>query len=137
MGDKSSKRQFLVKWAKVSGYFSGFDPGDGTTSEATTVFDGGAKVPDIITDFPKHANVTLTRPFDRARDWPQIRRHRKLVGSLRATLSVTPTDANLTPDADPDVYPDAVLLGVVPPAVDAQSNEAAEVRYVFGVPEIV
>lgn len=134
---KSAKRQFLVSCGRLSQYFAGFDPGDGTTSEATKVFDGGSLVPDILTDPAAHANVTLTRPFDRHRDWPEIRRHRKLVGRLRDTLVVQPTDENLTPDVDPDVYPNAVLIGVVPPSVDASSGDAAEVAYHFAVVEIV
>lgn len=133
MGDEtSSARQFLVKVEGVDGYFA-TKTGGRVAAETTKAYDGGNLKPDLISAPPGAENVTLTRPYKAARDADLIRRLKPLVGSYRTTVSVTPTDASMTAVAPPEVFPDALLVGLGSPEVDASSGDPATAELEFAI----
>lgn len=130
---KSAKRQFLVKVDGIDGYWAQKTGGD-ITADTNKVFDGGSLIPDVIASPSNTDDVTCTRPYDPLRDQPMINQLKRMVGVWRTTVSVTPTDADLTVSrVSGDVYPGALLTGLVPPEVDAGSGDAAEVELTFAV----
>jgi hypothetical protein len=134
MGTKASARQFLVKVDGVEGYWA-TKSGGNVTAESQKVYDGGSLKPDIITNPPTAEDVTVTRPYDTARDPDILTALLQLVGSWETTVSVTPTDANLVAVGSPRVYPGARLIGVQDPEVDASSGDPSVCGLVFAIPD--
>jgi hypothetical protein len=132
MGDKSSVRQFLVKLDGIDGYWSALEGGN-ISSESTKVYDGGEKVPDVITSEPEVEDITITRNFDRERDEDLMAELRQLVGSYSTTLSKTATDPNLVATGKPVVYPKARLKGFNEPTYDAAGTDPAQWGLVFAI----
>lgn len=136
----SAQRQFLVSIDKLGNHVQDYwatKSGGGVTAEASKVFDGGKLVPAVITAPPEVDDVTCTRPYDPLRDQPVIQRLKKLVGQFRTTITVQPAESDLTASrVPPDVYPDAVLVGLTPPEVDAGSGDGATYELVFAVGSI-
>jgi len=130
---KSAKRQFLVKVDGVDGYWAQKTGGD-ITADTNKVYDGGSLVPDVIASPPNTDDVVCTRPYDPLRDQPMINQLKRRVGTWRTTVSVTPTEADLTVSrVAGDVYSDALLIGLVSPEADASSGDSAEVELTFAV----
>ena len=132
MGEKSSARQFLVKVEGVLGFFA-TKQGGNVTADSTKVYDGGSLKPSIITNPPTAEDVEVTRPYDPDRDDEPMRQLLQLVGSWSTTVSVTPTDADLTAIAPPRVYPNARLVGVTEPEVGASSGDPATFGLTFAI----
>lgn len=134
---KAAQRQFLVSIDQLGSHtqdYWGTKSGGGITAEATKVFDGGKLQPEVITAPPEVDDVTITRPYDPLRDQPIIQRLKRMVGQWRTTITVQPAESDLTAArVDPDVYPDAVLIGLTPSEVDASSGDPASYELVFAV----
>jgi hypothetical protein len=130
---KAAKRQFLVKVDGIDGYWAGKSGGD-ITADTNKVYDGGSRRPDVISSPPNADDVVCTRPYDPLRDQVMINQLKERVGTWRTTVSVSPTEADLTvARVAGDVYSDALLIGLVSPEVDASSGDAAEVELTFAV----
>ena len=133
----AAARQFLVSIGQLGTHtqdYWGTKSGGGITAAATKVWDGGKRTPSIITAPAEVDDVTITRPYDPLRDQPIIQRLKPLVGLWRTTITVQPAETDLTAArVKPDVYPDAVLVGMTPPESDASSGDAATYELVFAV----
>lgn len=132
MGEKSSQRQFLVKVEGIEGYFAR-KTGGNISAATSKAFDGGNPVPDLISAPPEAENVTCERTYDIQRDDEILRRLRPLVGVWRTTVSVTPTDRDLVAAAPPTTYPNALLVGIQEPEVDASSGDPATFALEFAI----
>lgn len=129
---KSSQRQSLVKVSGIEDYFASKSGGN-ITADSSKVYDGGQVTPDVMTGPAEADNITVSRPYDLARDEPVLRRLRKVVGTWTTTVSVTPTDKDLIATAQPQVYANAVLVGLTEPEVDASSGDAKTYELEFAV----
>lgn len=134
MGEKSSARQFLVKVDGIEGFWA-TKQGGGVSADTTPVYDGGNTKPDIISNPAMAEDVTVTRPFDAERDWDMLTALNQQVGSYTATVSVTPTNADLVAIKPPRVYANALLKAVQEPETDAGSGDAATCGLVFAIPD--
>lgn len=133
---KSAQRQFLVKVAGIDGFFAGKSGGD-ISADTNKVYDGGSDVPDVLAGPAEADNITVTRSFDLQRDDPVLRQLRKRVGRWSTTVSITPTDRDLIAIGTPQVYPEALLVGMTELEVDASSGDAAEFELEFAVGNFV
>jgi hypothetical protein len=52
-------------------------------------------------------------------------------------VSVTPTDRDLNVTGEPVTYPEALLVGITDPDVDAASGDAARFELEFAIPSFV
>jgi|SRR5919197_374562 hypothetical protein len=130
---KSAKRQFLVKVDGIDGYWAAKTGGE-ISADTNKVFDGGATEPDVIASPPSTDDVVCTRPYDPLRDQEVINQLKTRVGIWRTTVSVTPTESDLTASrVAGDVYSNALLTKLKPPESDASSGDAAEVELTFAV----
>mgnify|MGYP000123693160 CR=1 FL=1 len=129
---KSAQRQFLIKVAGIDGYFATKSGGD-ISSDTNKVYDGGSDTPDVLAGPAEADNITVSRSFDLQRDAPVLARLRQLVGRWTTTVSVTPTDRDLIAVGAPQVYPDALLVGLTEPETDASSGDAAEFELEFAI----
>jgi hypothetical protein len=130
---KAAKRQFLVKVDGIDGYWAE-KSGAEIKSDTNKVYDGGSLVPDVIAAPAEIDDVVVTRPYDPDRDQAVINLLKRRVGQWTTTISVTPTEADLTVASAPgDTYPNALLTGVSPPESDASSGDAAEIELTFSV----
>lgn len=127
---KAAQRQFLVKVSGISGYFATFSGGN-VSSEVSDVYDGGALTPEKIASPARTEDITVSRPYDPERDQPVINALRRQTGSLRATVTKQPTDADLVPTGPPNVYANCLLLSVTEPEVDASSGDPTAFQLVF------
>lgn len=129
---KSSQRQFLVRVDSIPGFFA-TKSGGNVAADTTKAYDGGNPIPDLISAPPSAENVTVSRTYDPDRDDAIIRALLPMVGVMRTTVSVTPTNADLVAIAPPRVYSDALLVGVTDPDVDASSGDAAVFELEFAI----
>lgn len=132
MGNKSSKRQFLVRADTLEGFWAR-KTGGNITADVSKAYDGGNPIPDLISSPPAADNVTLSRTFDPDRDLEILRRLRPLVGSFRTTVTWTPTDADMVAIGPPVTYSDALLVAINEPEVDAGSGDAADFDLEFAI----
>lgn len=129
---KIAQRQFLTKIAGVDGFWATFSGGE-VSVEHTRQFDGGAKVPDLLTGNPQISDVTVSRGYDPVRDAPirsQLMRGLAEGRSFRTTITRTPTDEDFSPIGAPEVY-EVQLKSVTPSDADANSADAARLQLVF------
>lgn len=130
---KAAQRQFLISVAGVAGTFANKSGGE-VSGDSTKVWDGGSLTPELLSSPSEVANVTVSRPFDPARDWPILHRLRSQVNRWRTSVSITPTDADLIPNGNAVVYANALLTRVAFPDVDASSGDPAtfELEFIVG-----
>lgn len=119
---KMAQRQGLVSIEGIAGLWATKTGGD-VSADVTPVWDGGTDHPDQLASPPSSDNVTISRPVDDDRDLAEIKRVKKMVGRLRATVTVQPTNGDLFPIGDPDVYPEALLIRATSLTVDAASGD--------------
>lgn len=129
---KSAQRQFLVKVAGIEGFFASKSGGD-ISADTNKVYDGGSDSPDVLAGPAEADNITVGRSYDFNRDDPILRQLRKAVGRWTTTVSVTPTDRDLVAVGQPQVYPDALLVGLTEPETDASSGDAASFELEFAI----
>lgn len=132
---KAAQRQFLVSVAGVRGFFATKSGGD-TSSDVSTVYDGGSLTPEKLASPATTDDVSVSRPYDPARDAGELRRLRAQVGRWRTTVSVQPTDADLIALGRPTVYANALLIGVTDPEADAASGDAATFELTFAIESV-
>lgn len=129
---KSAQRQFLVKVAGIDGYWM-TKSGGNIASDTNKVYDGGADQPDVLAGPAEADNVTVSRAYDLQRDLAVLERLRKQVGRWQTTVSITPTDRDLIAVAKPQVYPEALLVGLTEPETDSSSGDAATFELEFAI----
>jgi hypothetical protein len=129
---KASQRQFLVRVSDIPDYFM-TKSGGNITSSANKVYDGGRIDPDVISSPAEAADVTVSRAYDPFRDGPLLADLRRRVGRFRATVSVTPTDEDLSAIGTPVVYSSALLIAVNEPDFNAASGDAATFELTFSI----
>lgn len=129
---KSAQRQFLVKVGGIDELYASKSGGN-ISADTNKVYDGGSDVPDVLAGPAEADNITVSRPYDLARDEPVLKRLRKQVGKWRTTISVTPTDGDLIAIGSPQVYPSALLVGLTEPETDASSGDASTYELEFAV----
>jgi hypothetical protein len=130
---KAAQRQFLVTVDGITTPFAQKSGGE-VTADATKVWDGGSTKPDVIAAPAEVGDLTLTRPYDPLRDQEVLNRLILLVGQWRTTISIQPAESNLVAaHVKARVYPEALLIGVREPEVDASSGDAADYELTFAV----
>jgi hypothetical protein len=130
---KAAQRQFLNKIDGIDGYFAQKTGGE-VTSDTNKVYDGGSLIPDVVAAPAQTDDVVLTRPFDPDLHQELLNRLVSVVGQWRTTISVTPTNSDLTASrTKPRVYPNALLTGVREPESDASAGDAADFELTFSV----
>lgn len=131
---KAAQRQFLCTVNGISSPFAGKTGGE-VTADATKVWDGGATKAEVIAAPPEVGDLTLTRPYDPERDQPILDRLVSLVGQWRTTVSVQPlgSDMRVARGVKPRVYPEALLIGVREPELDAESGDKADYELTFAI----
>jgi hypothetical protein len=129
---KSSQRQFLVKVGGLDGYFASKSGGN-ISADTNKVYDGGSETPEVMAGPAEAENITVGRPYDLQRDEPMLRDLRKRVGKWTTTVSVTPTTRELVASGTPQVYSEALLVGLTEPETDASSGDAATLELEFAV----
>lgn len=128
----SSQKMFLVTVTGISGTFMTKSGGD-TSSDVTKVYNGGATVPELLAAPAETDNITVSRAYDHDRDYQAHKNARAKVGRWRTTISVTPTDLDLTSRGSATTYPNALLVRVSEPDVDSSSGDAATWELEFSV----
>lgn len=130
---KAAQRQFLVTVDGIQGNFAQKSGGE-VTSDATKVWDGGATKPDVIAAPAEAGDITVTRPYDPARDQDVLTGLLASVGQWYTTVSVQPTEGDMrVAKVKPRVYADALLIGVREPETDASSGDAADFELTFAI----
>jgi hypothetical protein len=129
---KASRRQFLVSVSGIDGYF-GTKQGGNVTSAVNKVYDGGALHPDLIAGPPEAADITVSKPYDPARDDGVLASLRNQVGVFTATITVQPADRDMVASGTPTVYPNALLVGLTEPEADASAGNEARWDLVFAI----
>ena len=129
---KAAQRQFLITVEGVPGYFATKSGGD-TTAEVATVWDGGSLTPEKLASPATTTDVTVGRPWDPERDGPIRADLRGKVGRWRTTVGIQPTDVDLIAAGDPEVFANALLVGITSPEADAASGDPANFELTFAI----
>lgn len=129
---KISQRQYLVKIHGIKGLFQ-TKSGGNISADTTKVWDGGAKVPDVLSAPAEAENITVGRAYDLNRDASVLRELRRQVGRWRTTISVQTTNADMVAVGKPVVYPRALLVGLTEPDADSSSGDAATYELEFAI----
>lgn len=130
----TTQRHFLIKVSGVDGFFASKTGGE-TTAETSEDFDGGSLDPEILGGPPRTSPITIRRGFKPERDAHMLRLFRPLVGALKKTITIQPTDEQLVAVGSPFVY-EGLLTGLEDPEIDANSNERARVGLTFSVKKV-
>lgn len=118
----SDQRQFLVYVEGIAGTFAKLSGGNVSTP-ATKAWDGGNPQAQILTGNPEVQDLTVSRPFDPARDGPLLASLRRQVGFFRTTITAVYTDAAYVPVGGSDAWV-GKLIDVQGPQVDAGKTGA-------------
>lgn len=132
---KAAQRQAFITVAGVEGTFATHSGGD-TTATVSREYDGGSLTPELMSSPAETADITVGRAFEPTRDRPIIKRLRSQVGRMRTTVTVQDTDENLVRVGSPDVYADALLIGVTPTESDANSGDAKRFELTWAVTSV-
>lgn len=135
MANAAAQRQHLTSVKGIEGYWARKTGGD-KSGDTTKVWDGGAKVPDVLGQPPETSDVVLVRPYKPERDGPLAKRLRLQVNKWRTTVTVQDTDPDLVPIGDPTVYSDALLKAVGEPERNAASGDTGELTLTFAVSDV-
>jgi hypothetical protein len=128
---KVAQRQFWHEISGVSGTWAS-SSGAGLTTAATKARDGGAPNTDTLTGQPEYADLSLTRPYDAARD---VAVEAQLDLLVRRAQEVTVTRVM----ADPNGFVSAQrtwtgrIVGVTPPDTDSMSGAPATITVTISV----
>lgn len=129
---KMAQRQALFTIEGIPGRWATRSGGN-TSADITPVWDGGADRPENLASPASSEDITVSRPVDDERDLDLIKRLRKQVGKLQTTLTEQPTNGDLFPIGEPDVWPNALLRTVNIPTYDAASGDPKVIELVFAV----
>lgn len=128
----ASKRQSLVSVAGLVGHWA-VKTGGEVAAPVTQAWDGGDEFPEQLAGPASTSNIVVSRPWKNQRDKDIRERLLPKVGSWNTTVSDQPTDANLIPHGKPLVWPDALLIRMNAPDVDASSGDAKVFELEFAV----
>lgn len=135
MPNPSAQRHFLVNveafYARVGFFMS--KSGGSISSDVNKVWDGGSVTPDTIASPPEAENITVGKAFDVDRDAEVLAEIRQKIGSLRTTISVQPTTADMIATGRATVYPNALLVGLTEPDMDSSGGDAAMWELEFAI----
>lgn len=129
---KGAQRQFLVSVAGIDGFFA-TKSGGNVSADVSRVWDGGQDRPELLPAPAEADNLTVGRPYDPDRDGPLLNSLRIQVGRFVTTVTVQPTDRDLAPVGDPQVFPLALLSSVNEPDTDAASGDVATLELEFTI----
>lgn len=130
----AAQRQFLIKVNGVEGYFATRTGGE-TTADAAREWDGGSRTPEVMTGPAMTGDVTIGRPYKPQRDGAVLAKLRPLVGRLRTSVTVQPTDGDLVALGKPTVYT-GVLIGLTDPEANAGESAAARLELTFAIERV-
>lgn len=136
--DVSAQSHALVSMARFTYggqpiWFAAKTGGD-TTAESTQFYDGGSSQAENTGSKASTSNVVVTLMYRPRKHAARIKALRAQVGSYRDTITVQDTDADLRPlPVAPDLYPDALLVGVTSPPFDANSADRRTIDLTFAV----
>ena len=130
----ASARQQLVEVSGIPGYMTTKEGGE-VTAEPGKAYDGGSLSPEVMSAPSEIGNVTVSKLYRPAIHGPILRELRRKVGRHRTTVSVWDTDPDLGPIGQPTVYPDALLVRVTSPDLDAGSADPSSFELEFAVAE--
>lgn len=133
---KMAQRQALVSIEGIPGLWATKTGGD-VSADVTPVWDGGTDHPDQLASPASSDNITVSRPVDDDRDLVEMKRIKKQVGRFTATVTVQPTNGDLFPIGDPDVYPEALLIRASTPEYDAASGDPQVWELEFAISDFV
>lgn len=133
---KMAQRQSIVTIEGIPGNWA-TKSGGNVSADTTPVWDGGADRPEILASPSSAENITVSRPVDDQRDLSEMKRLKQVVGRLRATITEQPTDGDLFPIGEPDVYPNALLVGYNVPQYDAASGDPKVIELEWAVATFV
>lgn len=131
----SSQRSFIVNVSGISGHFDSKTGGE-TSADTVKHYNGGSLTPQVIAAPSETANVVVSRAYDHTRDYAAHKKARSLVGRWSTTLSVTPTDNNLSAIGKATVYPKALLVRVSEPDYDSGSSDPAMFELEFAISSV-
>jgi hypothetical protein len=133
---KMAQRQALVTIEGLEGLWA-TKTGGNVSADTTPVWDGGTDHPDVLASPASAENVTVSRPVDDVRDLALIKTLRHQVGKLRATITEQPTNGDLFPIGEPDVYPAALLVTLNVPEYDASSGDPKVIELEWAISQFV
>lgn len=131
---KMAQRQALFTIEGIPGKWA-TRTGGNVSADITPVWDGGADRPENLASPASSEDITVSRPVDDERDLALIKELKGKVGRFTTTLTEQPTNGDLFPIGDPDVWPNALLRTVNIPAYDAASGDPKVIELVFAVSE--
>lgn len=132
-----TQQQTKVSPSQIYGQIEGID---GTwavvtlparSSQVTKVRDGGSPTEESQAAKPTYGDLTMRRPFDRARDFAAWRKLNDQIGKLYATVTVPVEDVDGVV-IDHFTYT-GLLMSCTPPAGDSQGTGSALVEVVFSI----
>lgn len=133
--DLSSKHQFLVSIAGVTGFFTSMSAVE-TTAQIKEVWDGGADTSEILAGKATHGTATTRRPWRRYRDLTVLGQLRPQVGAFWTTITKQPTDAAGRADGGAITYR-ALLTGITDPeTMNGQETDEPELVLTWKVQKI-
>lgn len=133
---KMAQRQSLVTIEGISGRWATKTGGD-ISADTSPVWDGGEDTPEHLSSPAQADNVVLSRPFDDARDLPEIASLRRQVGKLRTTINEQHTNGDGYPIEDPTTYANALLVRLGEPAYDAASGDPKVIELEWAISQYV
>ncbi len=130
MAGGTSQRQHLTNVSFVEGLWAELSGGK-PSKETTDAWDGGADKPEILFGPKRYSDLTVTRPFKRARDFRIARElDRKIGGDFNVRRKWTDEDLVATGDSDLFV---CKLKAVNDPDNDSTSAATSTFSLVFAV----
>jgi len=128
----STQRMFRTYVSGITGYWPTKTGGE-TSADVTPYWDGGRRLPEMLASPAQRSNVTVSRAYNRDRDYAIIAKLRERVGEWTTTISHQPTDEDGTSAGKPNVYSEAVLVRLSEPDSDASGGDAAMFELEFAV----
>jgi hypothetical protein len=130
MAGGTSQRQHITTVSGVTGTWASLSGGK-PSKETTQAWDGGADKPEVLLGSKQYSDLTVSRPFKRARDFAIGRRLDRQIGR-QFVIRREWTDEDLVRTRQVDQYV-GILTAVNDPDNDASSAATATFELVFAV----
>lgn len=129
----ASVRQHAVSVKGLEGVWATLTGGVPSV-DVSTAYNGGAKTPDLTLGRVTYSNVTVSRPYNNARDAAVLRFVGASLGTLWTTTVVDQDlDANDMTLGEPVVYTGCVPVSVTGPEFNTESSDPARIELEFQV----
>lgn len=129
----ASNRQHSVSVSGVVGMWATLKGGVPSV-DVNKAYNGGAKVPDLTLGRVAYSNVTVSRPYNNARDAAVRRQIEAALGTMwTATITDQDLDANEMALGEPIVYTGCVPVSVTGPEFDTESSDPSRIEIEFQV----